>query len=113
MAENNGLGANIDVKVDLPPSVRAPKTAKGLPETVTIILEEGENVPPTGLPVSHNGTAYIIKPGIEVTIPVFLLEILDHAVMSSPVVDPNSQQVIGYRDRLRYPYRIARPAASG
>jgi len=31
---------------------------------------------------------------------------LDHAVMSSPQIDPGTKQVVGYRERMKYPYRI-------
>lgn len=82
----------------------------GMPKTVKIILEEGaENeIPPTGLPVSLNGKAYLIRPGEEVNLPLGVLEILDNAVMSVPVKDPQTMKVVGYRKRLRFPYRLVR-----
>lgn len=79
--------------------------ATGMPKRVKIWLEENDDIPPTGLPLGHNGTSYIICPGEEVSVPEFLIEVLDHAVMAMPVKDPQTQRVIGYRDRLRYPYR--------
>ena len=79
--------------------------ATGMPKRVKIWLEENDDIPPTGLPLGHNGTSYIICPGEEVEVPAFLVEILDNAVMAMPVKDPQTQRVIGYRDRLRYPYR--------
>lgn len=75
------------------------------PKRVKIILEENDAIPPTGLPLQHNGRAIVILPGEIVEIPEHYLEILDHAVMSAPVVDPQTKQVVGYRDRLRYNYR--------
>ena len=81
------------------------KPAQGMPKRVKIWLEESDDIPPTGLPLGHNGTAYVIKPGEAVEIPAFLLEILDNAVMASAVLDPQTRQVVGWRDRLRYPYR--------
>lgn len=81
------------------------KPAVGMPKRIKIWLEESDDIPPTGLPLGHNGISYIIKPGEPVEIPEFLVEILDHAVMASAVLDPQTKQVVGWRDRLRYPYR--------
>lgn len=74
-------------------------------KSTDIILEEDETIPPTGLFVSVNGRAYMISPGEPVTVPNFVLEVLDNAVMSTPVVDPKSQKVMHYRDRSKYPYK--------
>jgi hypothetical protein len=74
-------------------------------EYVTIVLEEGNDIPPTGLFLGHNGRSYMISPGEPVDVPDFLLGILDHAVMSAPVVDTQTQQIRGYRNRMKYPYR--------
>jgi len=37
-----------------------------------------------------------------------LVEILDNAVEDRPVQDPLTKRIIGYRKRLRYPYRVVR-----
>lgn len=95
------LGTNIE------PEIRVRKARpQGLPETVKIILEENDDIPPTGLFIGVNGKGYLIRAGEPVDVPRHVLEVLDNAVMSSPSVDPATRQVIGHRDRMRYPYRV-------
>lgn len=74
--------------------------------------EDAANIPPTGLGVGVNGTAYLIKPGVEVDVPPSVVEVLDHAVATLPNVEPGSGRIIGWNQRLRFPYqRITRKAA--
>lgn len=75
------------------------------PTTVRIILDESDDIPPTGLFLGLNGRGYMLRPGLEVDIPLGLKEILDHAVISTPDVDPATKQIRGYRNRLKYTYR--------
>jgi hypothetical protein len=75
--------------------------------TMRILLEESEDIPPTGQFIGHNGNSYMLKPGVWVDVPVPILDILDHAVASAPIVDPQTRQIVGWREKLRYPYRVA------
>lgn len=76
------------------------------PATTRIVLEENDNIPPTGLFVGDNGRGYMIRPGEEVDVPPGVLEILSNAIMSVPTIDPQTLQVIGYRSKMMYPFRV-------
>ena len=107
--------------VNLPPEKAAPKprakrepvpvpevktAAVGMPKDyIRIILDEHDDIPPTGLFVGVNGTGYLIRPGEEVNVPRGVIEVLDNAVAAQPVTDPQTRRVIGYRDRRRFSYR--------
>src|SRR5690348_2508867 len=94
------LGSNLGPA----PEPKARK-AKGMPDRVWIQLEENEEIPPTGLFIGHNGTGYLLEPSKPLHVPLHVLEKLDHAVITVPVVDPTTKRVIGHRERMRFPYR--------
>lgn len=96
------LGSNLG---PAPEEKTRTRKAKGMPERVWIQLEENEEIPPTGLFVGHNGQSYLLKPSEPINVPSFVLEKLDHAVLTMPVVDPTTKRVIGHRERMRFPYR--------
>ena len=79
--------------------------AKGMPERIWIMLEENDDIPPTGLFIGHNGTGYLLRAGEPVPVPAHLLNVLDDAIASYPVTNPATGQVSGYRERRRYNYR--------
>lgn len=101
------LGSNL---TPLPTADKKPKVA--LSATKCIILEENDNIPANGLFLGLNGRSYILQPGVEADVPRGLIEILDHAVESRPTVDPLTRRITGYRDRLRYPYRVVEREAA-
>ena len=47
-----------------------------------------------------------LRPGEEASVPVELLTILNDALEDKPIIDPLTNQVLGYKQKLRYPYRI-------
>jgi hypothetical protein len=53
-----------------------------------------------------NGKVYVIRPGEEVDVPAGVLSVLQDAIISVPQMDPQTQQVLGYRERMRYPFRV-------
>ena len=73
---------------------------------VRIILEENDNIPPTGLFLGADGVGYLLKASLPADVPPCVVSILDTAVMATPIVDPNTMQITGFRDRLRFPYRV-------
>ena len=75
---------------------------------VVIIIEENDHTPPGGHFVGVNGVGYQIQVGKEVTVPRSVLEVLDNAKESVPQTDPSTNSVIGFRDRLRVPYRVVK-----
>lgn len=80
------------------------KAARLTSERVTIILEENDNIPPTGQFIGINGKGYLLKPGEEVSVPRGVVDVLNDAVEFRPLVQDG--RVTGYRKALRFPYRV-------
>jgi len=79
---------------------------KAEPARKTIVLEENDNIPPTGQFIQVNGRSYILRPGEPAEVPQEVIDVLEHAVQEMPQVDPTTRQVVGYRKKLRFPYRF-------
>lgn len=101
-----------ETESNLGPLIDAPKRGskdKAKPVNVeprtTIVLEDNEQIPPTGQFFGVQGVGYVLRPGEPAAVPDGLLNVLDTAIISVPVKD-TSDVVIGYRDRLRFPYRV-------
>lgn len=108
MARNKNLGELLAADDEVPalkPRSKA-KNADSAERTVHIVLEENDKIPPTGQFISLNGRTWMLKPGEAVDVPMGVIHILNNAVEEVPQIDTNTQQVIGYRKRLRFPYRV-------
>jgi hypothetical protein len=90
-----------------PPAAKKPRATREpiVKQRVRIMLEDNDAIPPGGQFIQVNGKSFLILAGHEVEVPPEVVDVLDHAVMSVPIVD-EMQSVIGYRDRLRFPYRV-------
>lgn len=95
--------------IDEPVQRKKVAGSKNTERRVRIILEENDEIPPTGQFLGHNGVGYILKPGKEALVPAKLLNVLNDAIRSVPITD-GSNTVIGYKDKLRFPYRVLNQA---
>jgi hypothetical protein len=77
----------------------------GMPESKWVILDDNDDIPPTGLFVGHNGVGFLLQTGLPMAVPTYVLGVLDDAVMDFPVTDPKTRQVMSYRKRPRFTYR--------
>jgi hypothetical protein len=89
----------------LPESMDA-RSERAREERVWVQLEDSDDIPPGGQFISVNGYGYKLIPGYPAHVPVSVLGVLDNAITSIAVVDPLTKQVVGWRDRLRLPYRV-------
>lgn len=101
---------HVKPKKDLPPEF-AVKTQ----ERVWILLEDNDDIPPGGQFIGVDGAAFKLLPGVEAWVPIGLTEVLDAAVKSVPIQDEITRQITGWKNRLRFPYRLVRnkPAPKG
>lgn len=75
------------------------------PKRITIILDENENIPPSGQFFGINGASYMLKPGVAVPVPEGILDILEAAVISVPVLE-GGRMTGRFRNRHRFPFQI-------
>ena len=80
--------------------LKGPPTDSDIADALSMLEKQGVS---TRIPYNRS---WVAQAGVEFEAPDELLEILDNAVMSVPVLAPGTKQVIGYRDRKRFPYRV-------
>ena len=94
------------------PMERKPPIGMAKAGYIRIILEENDNIPPTGQFFGINGKGYIIRPGEEVDVPAGIVDILNNAETSTALIDPRSGKIMGHRKRMRFPYRLVQSKAA-
>jgi len=116
MGENETAGVGDDLTADMVPGGGAPaetdqaekpkqrrqRKPKGY---IRVQLEESDDIPPSGLFIGVDDSHYLLQPGMEVDVPQGVVDVLENAVISVPKIDPSTRRVIGYKDRLKYPFR--------
>lgn len=77
-------------------------------KTTRIIIDQTDEIPPSGIFVGHNGRTFMLQAGVEIDCPDFVIDVLNDAIMTAAVTDPETHRVVGHRNRLRIPYRVVR-----
>lgn len=95
---------NLEQKSHVSDSGRAPKVAEA--DRIWIILDDNDEIAPGGQFIGANGVGYMLLPGVAAHVPKVICEVLDRAIKSVPVQDRRTQQIIGWKDRKRFPYTI-------
>jgi hypothetical protein len=93
------MSAALKLGSNIPPTIK--------PGYVRIMLEDSDKIPPTGQFFGLNGAGFMLRAGEEADVPTGIIEILDNAVESHAIKN-GSNQVVGYRNRHRFPYRVIR-----
>lgn len=106
LADLEGFEASVAAPAKGAKPERKAPAAPAVKDKIRILLEDCDDIPPTGLFIGYNGRPYILQTGAEVDVPVGLKEILDNAVITSPVIDPRTRQIIDWRSRKKYNYRV-------
>lgn len=116
--ELNNLFADDDEVPALKPRSRAKAAqqaaAPAPSDRVCIVLEDNDEIPPTGQFLQYGAgneiKSFMLRPGEKAMVPRALLNVLDQAVQEVPIVDRTTQQVVGYKEKLRFPYRVVQDA---
>jgi hypothetical protein len=96
---------------ELFPRMEAQPVARMNIKRVWIVLEDHPNLPRNGLMMGANGIHYLLRPGLRAHVPITLVDILRNAIEGKPVINPETLQVTGYQNVLRYPFRIVKAEA--
>lgn len=72
-----------------------------------ITLHDNDRIPPGGQFIGINGLSFMLLPGVEAEVPVELMNVLNDAVMTEPVLNERLQ-VDGHRNVPRLTYTFHR-----
>jgi hypothetical protein len=103
--DDSEVQGNLDVVVSTPPAQQGPAPLPKAAKRVWIQLEDSDEIPPTGQFIGVNGRSYMLRAGEPAAVPEEVIEVLQDAVASVPVLD-GYNNVVGYRERLRFPFRF-------
>jgi hypothetical protein len=106
-----GFESNLEQDPDFVPAKAVKSVKRSAPKKpdvkkrVAIILEDSDLIPPTGQFISCNGRAYMVQTGKRVEVPEEIISVLNDAITSHAITNSDGE-VLGYRDRMRFPYRL-------
>lgn len=75
-------------------------------DRVWITLSDNKNIARGGQFFGINGASFLLKPGKKAHVPRALTSVLDDAIEGVGITDPDTLQVVEYRQVLRYPYQV-------
>lgn len=80
----------------------------GAPKFYRVVMDDVDGYSPGGQFFGINGRAWMLQGGRTYVIPEALKTVLDQALESVAVLNPDTRRIEGYRNRLRFPYRVER-----
>lgn len=89
-------------------SVPVESSQSGAPKFYRVVMDDVDGYPPGGQFFGINGRAWMLQGGRTYVIPEALKTVLDQALESVAVLNPDTRRIEGYRNRLRFPYRVER-----
>jgi hypothetical protein len=93
------VNAEIDRQAHAAPNI-------DMSDRVWIVLSDNKSIPRDGQFIGVNGATFMLRAGKKAFVPRALLQVLDAAVETIAIVDPDTLKIAEYRDVMRYPYQI-------
>jgi hypothetical protein len=74
------------------------------PRRIILTLSESKDLQRGGQYFGVNGAWFLLRPGVRTNVPEGLKDVLDNAVEGYAVQNPDTLQVVEWRNKLKYPY---------